>query len=101
MNFVRSRSGEPAKPGDIAQFDYVLRRANGYFIYGAPSLNALSAASPLCRAPAFHGRQQHNKPKRPHRERAGREPSAAQPYTPRASQPRVLTAEGTTMGPGL
>jgi FKBP-type peptidyl-prolyl cis-trans isomerase len=27
--------GEPAKPGDVAVFHWILRRANGYFIYGS------------------------------------------------------------------
>lgn len=31
---VNEGSGEAAKPGEIAVFEYVMRRANGYFIYG-------------------------------------------------------------------
>ena len=27
--------GEPAKPGEVAVFHWILRRANGYFIYGS------------------------------------------------------------------
>ena len=27
--------GEPAEPGDVAVFHWILRRANGYFIYGS------------------------------------------------------------------
>lgn len=31
---INDGEGEPARAGDIAVFDYVMRRANGYFIYG-------------------------------------------------------------------
>ena len=31
---VNDGVGEAAKPGEIAVFEYVMRRANGYFIYG-------------------------------------------------------------------
>jgi len=30
---LASGAGEPARAGDVAVFDYVMRRANGYFIY--------------------------------------------------------------------
>jgi hypothetical protein len=32
---INDGSGEPAKSGDIAVFHWILRRANGYFIYGS------------------------------------------------------------------
>ena len=31
---VNEGAGEPARAGDVAVFEYVMRRANGYFIYG-------------------------------------------------------------------
>ena len=31
---INDGEGEPARAGDVAVFDYVMRRANGYFIYG-------------------------------------------------------------------
>ena len=31
---INDGDGKPAEPGDVAVFQYVLRRANGYFIYG-------------------------------------------------------------------
>ena len=31
---VNEGIGEPARAGDVAVFEYVMRRANGYFIYG-------------------------------------------------------------------
>ena len=32
---VNQGAGEPAKAGDVAVFHWIIRRANGYFIYGS------------------------------------------------------------------
>lgn len=50
MQELRVGSGPEAQKGDAVLIDYVLRRANGYFIYGKCSCKRLTAGLcvPLC-----------------------------------------------------